>query len=322
MLNHLSQNSTLAGRTLLRTSLAAAMLFPLAHPALAAHSFGKALPNGTRFQQARLTAANPAAMFRKQWAHRSTKNGGHFHFPYGLAADALGNVFVANSQSNTVAMISPKLKATDGVITQQLNGPASVAVGADQTIFVGNLGVSGGYVERYSGSTPQQTITANAAAPYDIAADQFNDLYVVYNGGIALDDPSGNSLYGPEYQSYGIFSVAVGNANVYGFVNNDVLMGSGSVFLRSGMLQSIFGPTNAAEPVGAACGNGMCWFSDAGKDTINILATNAISTGILNYSPAGVAYDRLHNRIFVADPQNNAVHIYNAQTLALEKNIT
>jgi DNA-binding beta-propeller fold protein YncE len=311
--------------TLLRASLAVALFLPLAHAASAAQETATPLSPGARFAQLHRTYVSPSATLHRLLArariHDAAKKAKHFQFPYGLAADPAGNVFVTNYNTNSVATISPAFKITDNVISQGLNGPVSIAVGPNDALYVGSTG-GGGYVERYAGGTPQQSITSYAAEPYSIAVDQFDDLYVVDAAGIAVDDESGNALYGPGYSGYGIVSFALGNGAAYAFTNEDYLVGSGSVFLRSGGLQGIVGPTGSVDPIAATCGNNNCWYSDPSSDTISINNGVNVTAISVPYQPIGIAYDQLHNRLYVADPANGAVHVFNAQTLVLERTLT
>jgi hypothetical protein len=313
-----------ARTTLIRASLAVALFLPFADAASAAQETAAPLPAGARSAQLHGSYVSPSATLHRLLArariHDAAKKPMHFHFPYGLAADAAGNVFVTNNAANSVAAITPAYKITTNMISQGLNGPVSVAVGPNDALYVGNTG-GGGYVERYSGSTPQQSITANAATPYSIAVDQFEDLYVVSAAGIAVDDETGSALYGAGYSGYGLISVALGNGEVYGFLNDNYLVGSGSLFLRTDGLQAIVGPTGTVDPSAATCGDNICWYSDPTADTISVNNGSNSATISVGYDPVGVAYDQLHNRLFVADPVNNAVHVYNALTLALERTL-
>ncbi len=324
-MNRTSRTSPLTA-SILYAALGVAMALPLVHPASAAQMQSAPLPMGARYASGhadRTTAAVTLRTLRSR-AHHAAKKATHFNFPYGLAVDQAGNAFVTNFNTNSVAMISPTYKITTNVISQALNGPVSIAVGANEAIFVGNLasGSNGGYVERYAGGTPQLTITANAGLPYSIAADQFNDLFLIYQAGIALDDPNGNSLYAPGYNGYGLISVAVGNGAVYAFDDGNYLSGSGSLYLRTSGLTSITGPTGAANPSAVSCGSGDCWYGDAANNTLTVSDGGTYYDVALSYTPVGVAYDQLHNRVFVADPIDNAIHVYNAQTLALERTLT
>ncbi len=308
--------------TLVRAAVVAALTLPVALPASAAPMSLSQLPAGARFAQAPAKGVTAAQIFHKLHAHRGRAKAAHFSFPYGVAVDPAGNVFVANVDSNSVATITPTYKVTANAITNGLTYPISVAVGPDESIYVGSAGASSGYITQFSGSTPQQTITQNAFAPYSIAVDQFADLYIVAGGGVAIDDSNGNQIFAPGYTGYDVDSIALGNASLYAFLDNTWLQGNGSYMLRTGGLQDEVGPTGSAYPAGAACGNGACWYGDADYDTLAVSNGGNFHSVQLNYSPAGVAYDQLHNRAFVADPVNNAVHVYNAQTLAFEKTLT
>ena len=303
--------------SLIRSSAAAAAVLAMALPASASvHPLLPAAPSMTAGH-----GHSPADTFQKLHAHRNAKTA-HFDFPYSLAVDPVGNVFVANAENNSVATISPTFKVTEDVITAQLSTPLSIAVGPLETIYVGNYQGSSGWVESYSGNTPLLHITANTQQPFSIAVDGFGDLFTIANGGLALDDPYGNLLYNPEYGGYTLTSVALGNGNVYAFLDGNYLLGNGSNFLRTSAMQSIVGPTQSAEPVSVSCGGGACWIADPSQDMIFSNNGSTIIPASVGYQPTGIAYDQVHNRVYVADPQHNAVHVYNAQTLALEKSIT
>ena len=176
-----------------------------------------------------------------------------------------------------------------------------------------------------------QKITANTAYPFSIAVDQFDDLYVTSLTNVAVDDPNGNSLFSILYSTGSqVFSIAIGGATDYALTNSQIAWGSGSVALRTGVLQAnpyanfIPGlPTQ--EPVGSACAaNGLCWFDDTVSQTVTLIHTlgGGATTNRLQYTPTGIAYDPLTNRLYVADPFHNAIQVYNASTLAFQKTLT
>ena len=317
------QHPTCAG-TLLRAALAAAIALPVALPASAGTMRTRPLPLSARFAPAQIHAAGPTEAFRRlhSRAHGNKKTA-HFSFPYGLAADSLGNVYVANYDANTISMIGTNLKASSQVLSQNVISPLSLAVDSTGALFVGNTGGGGtGNVVKFVGGQPVLTITQNTAFPSSIAVDEFDDLYVVANQGVAVDDAYGNTIYGPGYAGYDIDCVAIGNASLYAFINDNYLAGNGSVMLRTSGLQSITGPDSATSPVGAACGANLCWYSDSASNALFVNNGSNVDSVSLGYLPGGVALDVPHNRVFVADPLNNAVHVYDAQNLSLEKTIT
>jgi hypothetical protein len=283
------------------------------------------LAPGAQFAPAKLPGSPSVAAYRHaidlvRKGHHAKKSP-HFSYPFGLGSDGLGNVYVTNLSTSSVTVIGANLKATAGVITQGLFQPVSVAADGLGNVYVGNLNSGVGTVTKYTNGQPQSTFTANTATPYSIALDAFDDLYVVSGAGIALDDPYGNQLYGPEYNGYGVISVATGNTAIYAFTNDADLTGNGSVFLRSGAMQGMVGPTASTSPLGVACAENACWYSDSVNGTVSMSMNGVVSSVALNYTPVGVAFDPTHDRLFVADPANNAVHVYNPSTLAFEKTI-
>jgi DNA-binding beta-propeller fold protein YncE len=297
----------------------------LCAPAAAGQMHSAPLPQGAQFAPAQAHGSPSVAAYRHAMdlvrkAHGAKKSP-HFSYPFGLGSDGLGNVYVTNLASSSVTVVGANLKAIAGVITQGLFQPVSVTADGLGNVYVGNLNSGVGSVTKYTNGQPQMTISANTATPYSIALDAFDDLYVVNGAGIAVDDPYGSQIFGSEYNGYGVVSVAAGNASIYGFFNDGDLVGNGSVFLRTGALQAIVGPTGSTSPLGVACAENACWYSDSADGTLSMSMNGNVNATPLNYTPVGVAYDPTHNRVFVADPANNAVHVYNPSTLALEKTI-
>lgn len=305
--------------TLIRATLTASLALPLALPAAAATP-RPAAPAPLGSHQHRATprpSLGPKDVFLMLHArHRAPVS--HFSFPYAVATDKSGNLFVANTDSNSVVEVSSALKVLPKTITQGLSTPISIAVDTNNDVYVGNI--AGNVTEYSTGFALTRTITANASNPVGIAVDQFQDLFVLTPAGLAVDDPYGASLFTDIYSGQ-LYSVAIGGSTVYAFFNDTWAQGNGSVALRSGALQSLIGPTGSTYPVGSACAsNGFCWYGDSGNNTL-ALGNGSVTTITLSYSPAGVAYDPTHNRLFVADPNNNKIEVYNATTLAFERSI-
>ena len=107
---------------------------------------------------------------------------------------------------------------------------------------------------------------------------------------------------------------------MYGFYNGAFIVGNGSYALRSGNLQFTDGPSGSSNPIGSACAEGFCWYTDSGQDQLIFANGNANSVN-LGYSPAGLAIDVPHNRLYIAGPTHNEIHFYNLATPALEKTL-
>lgn len=254
----------------------------------------------------------------------TTTTTAHFNTPDAVASDAAGDVYVANYAGNYIDKINPSLSVVKSFkITQDTNAPISLAVDPAGNIYAGSA--AGGVEEFSSAGAPEQSISANASSPDSLAVDQFGDLYIAGPNGLSIDDPSGNSIWSSVYTgTTQIDSVAIGGPTVHAFYGQYSADGNGSVALRDGALQYVVGTYPSPDMIGSACAaNGMCWLASAQDKTL--VVDNGSSAGkqiVLPYLPTSVAYDGLHNRVFVADPQNNEVHVYNAKTLAVIKTIS
>ena len=263
-------------------------------------------------------AVEPKQVLLKIHAHRRPQIA-HFAFPFGLATDKFGDLFVTNFDANDVVEVTPALKVLPRKISQQVSDPLSVAVDGSADIFVGN---SNGTITKYSSKGALLgTITANASYPFGIAVDQFQDVFILTPTGLAIDDASGAQVLA-SVATGTFYSVTLGDPDVFTFYNNGFFGGNGSLALRGGGLQFAAGPSGSAVAVGSACLVDRCWYDDATNDLLNFSTAGNVLETRLSYSPAGVAYDPLHDRIFVADPADNEIEIYNAKTIAFERSLT
>jgi hypothetical protein len=311
--------------TALRAALTAALALPLALPATANQLIR--LDPAQSHQPVSHALMNARQAFERLHAKPHGKKVAHFAYPYAVTLDAAGNVYVANVDSAKVSIIAPDLKVSSAFINTGSGIPVSLAADTYGNIYVGELYGSSGYVGKYNSNLSLvQTITANASEALSIAVDQAQDLYLVTGQGLALDDPYGNSISSNIFStSSPLYSVSVGGPNVYTFYNGTSAFGNTSVALRGQTLQYIDGPLSSATPLGLSCAsNGSaCWYSDSTNDALFFASIPGVSNSVgTSYIPTGVAVDQARNRLYVCDPQNNAIHIYNATTLALEKSLT
>jgi NHL repeat len=103
--------------------------------------------------------------------------------PAGLAVDAGGSLYVANSGNSTVTVYAPGEVTPTKTYSDGISTPTGVAVGSDGTLYVSNETGSGSYTgtvtEYPSGSTsPSTTIELPGEYAFTLALDKSNALYV------------------------------------------------------------------------------------------------------------------------------------------------
>ncbi len=98
-----------------------------------------------------------------------------FDDPFGLAVDAAGNLYVANTDNNTVSKVTPA-----GVVTtfaSGFNGPFGLAFDSAGNLYVANAG--GDTVSEVTPTGAVITFASGFSGPAGLAFDSAGNLYVV-----------------------------------------------------------------------------------------------------------------------------------------------
>jgi sugar lactone lactonase YvrE len=252
-------------------------------------------------------------------------------YPYGLAVDAGGNIYVADNYSGTVSIVSPpgspSLESVFG-----LNGPFGIAVDTQGNLYITEDGVgdsvndvvketlvptTGGYTY-----TPSVLSTSGLNTPYGIAVDAHGNVYIADgdNGRIVKETPSG-STYIQSTLPTSVLSLPMGVAvdtqgNVYiADLGNDRVLKetpSGTRYTESTVVDHLL-----KTPVGVAVdamGNVyVLGYTEGGyaEDYIVLKETpspGGYTTSIVSFSPIqnpyGMAVDASGN-IYIASPGGN-----------------
>lgn len=103
--------------------------------------------------------------------------------PAGLAVDASGNLYVANSGNSTVTVYAPGSTTPSATYSNGISTPTGVAVGSNGTLYVANetggASYTGSVTEYPSGTTkPNVTIELPGEYAFALALDKSNALYV------------------------------------------------------------------------------------------------------------------------------------------------
>jgi DNA-binding beta-propeller fold protein YncE len=202
-----------------------------------------------------------------------TTIGSGFISPSGVATDASGNVYVADSGNNGVEELLALGGYTTSVWHTGFNKPTGVAVDGAGNVFVadsGNNAVKEILVA--SGSAPYRTLTGNFNSPWAVAVDASGNVFVADSGNNAVKEILAASGYTTVNTLGSGFNLPKGIA----------VDGAGNVFVGDS-------GNNAVKEILAA----------GGYTTVNTLASGLSA-------PSGVAVDPSGN-VFVADSSNNAV---------------
>ena len=233
--------------------------------------------------------------------------GSGFSSPSGVAADAGGDVFIADFGNKLVKKI-PAGSTTPATIGSGFTDPYGIAVDAAGDVYVADYGASEVYKIPVGSNTPV-TIGSGFSHPTGVAVDAAGDVYVAdYGNKLAKKIPAGSNTpatIGSGFTSpFGIAVDASGNVYVadYGASavkeipagsNTPVVVGSG-----------FSGPKGVAVDA-----SGNVFVGDNGNNAVKEIpagSTTPVSLGTGFKTPEGVAINGAGN-VYVADAGNNAV---------------
>jgi NHL repeat len=96
----------------------------------------------------------------------------------GVAIDAAGRIYVANSGNNTVTTYNADGTQTTPTITSGINSPSGVAVDVAGRIYVANIGSNTVTTYKADGTRTTPTITSGINSPSGVAVDTAGKIYV------------------------------------------------------------------------------------------------------------------------------------------------
>ena len=277
----------------------------------------------------KITSAGVVSTLAGEAGNAGSANGlgtnAQFYAPEGLAVDASGNIFVADTWNDTIREVSPSgsvttiagspgnFGSTNATGTNALfYEPGGVAVDGSDDVFVADAGndaireiSAGGAVTTLAGSignfgyTNGTGTSALFNAPQGIAIDSSGNLYVA--------DYLNNAIR--KVTSSGIVTTVAGSPGNFGSAN-----GTGTYALFWGPEGIVVCPTN----------NNLVYVADMGNSTIRQIfsgvqtvvstyagnasdgSANATGTAARFFWPMDVASDD-HGNFYVADAQNNTI---------------
>ncbi len=263
--------------------------------------------------------------------------------PSGIALDASGNLFIADSGNNRVRMINPKgvittvagngtagFSGDSGAATSaQLNGPVGVAVDAAGNLYIADVTnylvrkvsngvittVAGNGTGGFSGDGGPAT-SAQIYNPYELKVDAINNLCVDAAGNLYIADSGNNRVR--EVTPAGVITTVAGtgtggfsgdggpatSAQLHGPTGVTV-DAAGNLFIADSANHRVrkVTPTGVISTV---AGNGNVIFFNGTFPTFGFGGDGIPATLAQLYYPNGVTVDAAGN-LYIADSGNNRV---------------
>src|SRR5580704_937198 len=135
----------------------------------------------------------------KFFAAQSVVPSGYLSYPYRVAVDASGDVYISNTQGNEILKetLANGIYTESTVVSTGLATPYGVAVDGSGNVYVADNGHNRVVKETPSGSSYTQTVVTTSALSYPtgVAVDASGNLYIADtgHGRILVERPSGAS---------------------------------------------------------------------------------------------------------------------------------
>ena len=226
------------------------------------------------------------------------------NYPYYMAFDASGNLYVANYSGNTISKVTPA-GAVSPFVNNNLDGPLGLAFDASGNLYVANW---------YSGSiskvTPAGTVSTFVSGldyPVALAFDSSGNLYVSNEDGQTIDKvtPAGtvSTFVSSELSvAYGLAFDASGNLYVANLDNSTISK------VTSGGTVSTFVSSGLSEPWGLAFdASGNLYVANYSGTVSKVTPRGIVSTLVSGLSvPVGLAFDS-SGALYVSNLGNNTI---------------
>ncbi len=238
--------------------------------------------------------------------------------PRGLAVDAKGNLWVANSGDNNVLTFNPSYsQITADTITQGISNPTGVAFDPNGNLWVSNYGGGGSVTEYTHGvQNTANTITTNILGPGAIAIDGVGDIWV-------QNDDTNVTVYSNNYGTPGFYLFTFNPPSlspVYGIAAGGPWIVFGGTeafdylpFTEYLYYRDIYGQNSTSGAYSMALDAQSNLYLGALNNTILVgdIATDQFKTfANLSFTATGIAIDNVRGRVYVSNQSGNEILVF------------
>ena len=231
--------------------------------------------------------------------------------PQGVAVDASGNVYIADTANNAVKEWSVSSLQVSTLVSSGLSHPAAVAVDANGNVYIADSGNHA--IEKFTTSNQQLTsLVSGLSNPSGVALDRLGNVYFSDTSNNVIQQWNATTQQLSTLENSGLNNPAGVAVDAQG---NVCSADSGNASIKEWMaangMVTLLVPSGLNQPTGVAVdGQGNVYFADTGNNAIKQWnratqqVSALVSTGL--DSPMGLAVDRQGN-VYVADTNDNAI---------------
>jgi streptogramin lyase len=243
------------------------------------------------------------------------------NFPYGLAVDSHGNLYVANMNGNQVLVYDlDHVQVPAKTITNNVNGPTGVAFDLNGDLWITNSANSTVTAFMPNGDL-YASFYGGVSNPQAIAIDGLNDVIInnsFQNLSLYPQDPI-ERYFSPLYTYTSPNTNFTGLASSKGVVavgtNTEAFLFALSPALQNQMSQVLINATCFAAAFDGA-GNLYCG-NQNGTLTMTPVNEATVKLAALGFFPVGIAIDNAHGLIYISGGTANKIAVYNMKGVLL-----